>query len=183
MTDRTEPGPLVRALIAHPVLAATTYPPPDPATPADPAALFTAWLLDALAADVPDAQVMTLSTVDAEGRPDARVLVLRDIDPAAGAWHFWTEPDSPKARQLAAHPDAALTVYWPHPGRQVRLRGPVRPAPDCTTPSPTLRCYALHAVTAELWQASPDRNHQHLHLTRTATGWTSTNWTPTDIPG
>ncbi|MFI9784316.1 pyridoxamine 5'-phosphate oxidase family protein [Kitasatospora sp. NPDC051984] len=183
MTDRTEPGPLVRALIAHPVLAATTYPAPDPATPADPTALFTAWLLDALAAGVPDAQVMTLSTVDAEARPDARVLVLRDIDPAAGAWHFWTEPDSPKARQLAAHPDAALTVYWPHPGRQVRLRGPVHPAPACTTPSPTLRCYALHAVTAEFWQAGPDRDHLRLRFSRTATGWTSTNWTRTDIPG
>ncbi|WP_073808913.1 pyridoxamine 5'-phosphate oxidase family protein [Kitasatospora sp. CB01950] len=183
MTDRTEPGPLVRALIARPVLAAADYPAPNPDAPADPAALFTTWLLDALASDVPDAQVMTLSTVDAEGRPDARVLVLRDVDASAGAWHFWTEPDSPKARQFTARPDAALTVYWPRPGRQVRLRGPVRPAPACTTPSPALHCYALHATTAEFWQASPTRDHHHLHCTRTPTGWTSTGWTPTAVPG
>ncbi|KDN81809.1 hypothetical protein KCH_65290 [Kitasatospora cheerisanensis KCTC 2395] len=143
MTDPTDParregdaapGPLLRALLAHPVLAADTYPDPDPAIPADPAALFTAWLRDALAAGVPDAQVMTLSTVDAGGRPDARVLVLRDVDRDAAAWHFWTEPDSPKARQFAARPDAALTVYWPAPGRQVRLHGPVRPAPAASPP-------------------------------------------------
>ncbi|MFD8595570.1 pyridoxamine 5'-phosphate oxidase family protein [Kitasatospora sp. NPDC059646] len=182
-TPRTAPGPLVRALLAHPVLAADTYPAPDPAIPADPAGLFTAWLLEALAAGVPDAQVMTLSTVDAEGRPDARVLVLRDVDPTAGAWHFWTEPDSPKARQLAARPDAALTVYWPGPGRQVRLRGPVRPAPDCFTPSPALHCYALHAAAAEFWQAAPDRAHRRLRCTRTPGGWTSTGWTPADVPG
>ncbi|MFD5564306.1 pyridoxamine 5'-phosphate oxidase family protein [Kitasatospora griseola] len=183
MTDRTAPDPLVRALIGHPVLAAAGYPAPDPAAPADPAAVFTAWLLDALAAGVPDAQVMTLSTVDAEGRPDARVLVLRDVDRAAGAWHFWTEPGSPKARQFAARPDAALTFYWPQPGRQVRLRGPVRPAPQCATPSPALSCYALHAVTAEFWQASGDRRHRHVLLTRTPAGWASTGWVPTDVPG
>ncbi|MFJ4674743.1 pyridoxamine 5'-phosphate oxidase family protein [Kitasatospora sp. NPDC088783] len=176
--DRT---PLVRALIAHPVLAAPAYPPPD-RTATGPAALFTAWLLDALAAGGPDAQVVTLSTVDAAGRPDARVLVLRDVDASAAAWHFWTEPDSAKAHQLATRPDAALTVYWPAQGRQVRLRGPVRPSPACSTPSPALHCYALHAAEAEFWQAGPEQRHLRRRHTRTADGWTDTGWTDTRLP-
>ncbi|RKE22532.1 pyridoxine 5'-phosphate oxidase C-terminal domain-containing protein [Streptomyces sp. TLI_171] len=177
MTARTtdpEPGPLVRALLAHPVLAADHYPPLDPAdAPAHPAELLTAWLLDALAAGSPDAQVVTLSTVAADGGPDARVLVLRDVEPATAACHFWTEPDSPKARQFTARPDAALTAYWPPQGRQVRLRGPVRPSPGCRTSAPELHCYALHPTGVEFWQASPDRRHRRLRYTRTATGWTA----------
>ncbi|MEV4558749.1 pyridoxamine 5'-phosphate oxidase family protein [Kitasatospora sp. NPDC049285] len=180
MPHRTEPTPLVRALIAHPVLPTRALPPLDPAAaPADPATLFTAWLLDALAAGVPDAQVVTLSTVDAEGRPDARVLVLRDVDESAAAWHFWTEPDSPKAVQFTARPDAALTVYWPQHGRQVRLRGPVRPEPDRATSSPALHCYALHPVTAEFWQGHPERRHLRLRYTRTA----ASGWATTVLPG
>ncbi|MFB7944445.1 pyridoxamine 5'-phosphate oxidase family protein [Kitasatospora phosalacinea] len=179
MTD--VPSPLVRALVAHPVLAAPAYPAPDRA-PAEPAGLFTAWLLDALAAGVPDAQVLTLATVDAGGRPDARVLVLRDVELPAAAWHFWTEPDSPKARQFTARPAAALTAYWPAHGRQVRLRGPVRPSPGCATPSPDLHCYALHADQVEFWQAAPDRHHLRRRHTRTPTGWTDTGWTDTRLP-
>ncbi|QKW22776.1 pyridoxamine 5'-phosphate oxidase family protein [Kitasatospora sp. NA04385] len=180
MTDA--PSPLVRALIAHPVLAAPGYPPPDHA-PTGPAELFTAWLLDALAAGLPDAQVLTLATVDAEGRPDARVLVLRDVELPTAAWHFWTDPGSPKARQLAAHPATALTAYWPAHGRQVRLRGPVRPSPACPTPAPDLHCYALHPDQAEFWQAAPDRHHLRRRHTRTPTGWTDTGWTDTRLPG
>ncbi|WP_377272614.1 pyridoxal 5'-phosphate synthase [Peterkaempfera sp. SMS 1(5)a] len=96
--------------------------------PAEPGPLFVEWLLGAVRAGVPDAQVVTLSTVDADGRPDARVLVLRDVDVERGAWWFAADADSPKGRQLAATPWAALTVYWPPLGRQVRLRGQVRTA-------------------------------------------------------
>ncbi len=98
----------------------------DPAAaPADPAALYVEWLLAALAADVPDAQVVTVSTVAEDGHPDARMLVLRDIDVRRGAWTFHADARSPKGRQLAATPWAALTSYWPALGRQIRLRGRV----------------------------------------------------------
>ncbi|WP_441247826.1 pyridoxine/pyridoxamine 5'-phosphate oxidase [Kitasatospora sp. McL0602] len=93
--------------------------------PEDPAALHVSWLLEALRAGVPDAQVVTVGTVDGEGRPDARVLTLRDIEPGRGVWAFHADARSPKGRQLAARPWAALTSYWPALGRQVRLRGPV----------------------------------------------------------
>ncbi|MFJ1751426.1 pyridoxamine 5'-phosphate oxidase family protein [Kitasatospora sp. NPDC088134] len=181
MTDRPAPAPLVAALLAHPVLAAPAYPAPPPGPVADPAGLLAAWLLDALAAGEPDAQVVTLSTLGADGHPDARVLVLRDLEPGTAACHFWTEPDSAKARQFAAHPQAALTAYWPRYGRQVRLRGPVRPGPGCWTPSPALRCYVLHPVAADLWQAAPDRRHLSLHAERTPDGWTPADWTAAPV--
>lgn len=91
--------------------------------PADPQALFTAWLRDALAAGVPEPHAMVLSTVDAHGQPDARTLILKDVD--ARGWWFASSADSPKGSQLAKHVFAALTFYWPGVGRQVRVRGPV----------------------------------------------------------
>ncbi|WP_457030054.1 pyridoxine/pyridoxamine 5'-phosphate oxidase [Kitasatospora sp. P5_F3] len=98
----------------------------DPAdAPADPATLHVSWLLEAMTAELPDAQVVTVSTSDGDGHPDARVLVLRDIDPATGGWSFFADLRSPKGEQLAVTPWAALTSYWPDFGRQVRVRGPV----------------------------------------------------------
>ncbi|MEV6167296.1 pyridoxal 5'-phosphate synthase [Streptomyces sp. NPDC051954] len=99
----------------------------DPAdAPADPVELFLSWLREAVAAGVPDAHAMTLSTVDEDGDPDARVLILKNVD--GDGWQFAVHAHSPKGRQLAGRPRAALTFYWPHQGRQVRVRGAVEPA-------------------------------------------------------
>lgn len=64
---------------------------------------------------------MTLSTVDEDGWPDARVLILKDVD--AKGWHFACTKESAKGRQIAANPHVALTFYWQPLGRQVRIRG------------------------------------------------------------
>ncbi|GLF97896.1 pyridoxine/pyridoxamine 5'-phosphate oxidase [Streptomyces yaizuensis] len=99
----------------------------DPgAAPADPVDLFLEWLREAVAAGVPDAHAMTLSTVAGDGGPDARVLVLKNVD--GDGWQFALHARSPKGRQLAGLPRAALTFYWPLHGRQVRVRGTVEPA-------------------------------------------------------
>ena len=66
---------------------------------------------------------MTLSTIDQSGRPDARMLILKDLDGAG--WHFAVHAASRKGRDLATRPVAALTFYWPELVRQVRVRGPV----------------------------------------------------------
>ncbi|WP_158880101.1 pyridoxine/pyridoxamine 5'-phosphate oxidase [Amycolatopsis anabasis] len=93
--------------------------------PARPHELFLAWLTDAGAhALAPHAT--TLSTVDADGVPDARVVILKDVD--AAGWSVASGSDSPKGLQLAANPRAALTFFWPVRGRQVRVRGRVAPA-------------------------------------------------------
>ncbi|MFF2013894.1 pyridoxal 5'-phosphate synthase [Streptomyces sp. NPDC058195] len=102
----------------------------DPSTAPDtPFELFTEWLLNALSAGVKEPHAMTLATADASGEPTARVLILKDVSPEG--WQFASDAGSPKGRDLAARPYAALTFYWASLGRQVRVRGPVvRAAPE-----------------------------------------------------
>ncbi|MEW2548393.1 pyridoxal 5'-phosphate synthase [Streptomyces sp. NPDC047002] len=133
------------------VFAGDDLPTFDPAdTPAAPEELFVTWLRGALAAGVREPHAMTLSTVDAEGHPDARVLILKNLENTdAGGWQFAVHAGSPKGREPAAHPRAALTFYWPPLARQGRVRGPVaaRPAQqaaaDFLARSPQARAEAL----------------------------------------
>ena len=94
--------------------------------PEEPSALFLSWLDEAIEAGVSEPHAMTLATVDAEGRPDARVLILKDVD--ADGWQFATATTSAKGSQLAARPHAALSFLWREQGRQVRVRGAVATA-------------------------------------------------------
>lgn len=100
----------------------------DPAAaPGVPLDLFTEWFADAVAAGQPEPHTMTLATTDDDGHPDARIVMLHGAD--ADGWSFATHATSRKGRQLAARPHAALVLYWPALGRQVRVRGPVTTAP------------------------------------------------------
>jgi pyridoxamine 5'-phosphate oxidase len=87
-------------------------------TPADPTMLFVSWLSEAVSAGVMEPHAMTLGTLDADGPPDSRVLLLKDIDHPG--WQFATDADSAKGRQIAVRPVAALGFYWREQGRQVR---------------------------------------------------------------
>ncbi|MFJ5038229.1 MULTISPECIES: pyridoxal 5'-phosphate synthase [Streptomyces] len=99
---------------------------PDGA-PGDPVELFARWFAEAVAAGQTEPHTMTLATADADGLPDARVVMLHGAD--AAGWSFATHADSRKGGQLAGRPYAALVFYWPVLGRQVRVRGPVAAAP------------------------------------------------------
>ena len=66
---------------------------------------------------------MTLSTVDGKGHPDARIVLLRDVDREGTGFLFYTNYCSAKGRQLTANPAAALTFFWPSLERQLRVRG------------------------------------------------------------
>lgn len=66
---------------------------------------------------------MVLSTVDGDGRPSSRVLLLKDV--SDGRWEFATSRSSRKGRELERSPWAAINFHWPGTGRQVRLRGRV----------------------------------------------------------
>ncbi|MEW2496278.1 pyridoxal 5'-phosphate synthase [Streptomyces nodosus] len=100
----------------------------DPAAaPGEPLALFTEWFAQAVAAGQAEPHTMSLATADADGTPDVRTVMLHGAD--ADGWAFATHSGSRKGGQLAARPYAALGFYWPVQGRQIRLRGPVTPAP------------------------------------------------------
>ncbi|MBB6485830.1 pyridoxal 5'-phosphate synthase [Rhizobium lusitanum] len=90
-------------------------------TPNEPRELFSHWLRDAIEAGVKEPHAMVLSTVDENGGPDARVVILKNLDQRG--WHFATTDSGPKGRQINLNPAVALTFYWPALGRQVRLRG------------------------------------------------------------
>jgi pyridoxamine 5'-phosphate oxidase len=89
----------------------------------DPFRLFAAWLQEATASESRDPTAMTLATVDAEGRPNARMVLLKGADQHGFA--FYTNLDSQKGRELDAHPEAALVFHWKSLNRQVRVRGRV----------------------------------------------------------
>ncbi len=95
----------------------------------DPIAQFAEWF-ERAAAEVPLADAMTLATVDDEGIPDARMVLLKGFDDAG--FRFFTNYESAKGEQIAANPAAALVVYWRELDRQVRARGSVErlAAPD-----------------------------------------------------
>ncbi|MEV7545222.1 pyridoxal 5'-phosphate synthase [Streptomyces sp. NPDC089915] len=102
----------------------TVLPGFDPAAaPAEPAELFREWFVHAARAGQAEPHTMSLATVDGGGRPDARILMLHEVD--ARGWHFASHATSAKGRQLADRPEAALVFYWPAVGRQVRVRGRV----------------------------------------------------------
>ena len=89
----------------------------------DPLVQFERWFKDALDADLPLANAMTLATVSAEGAPDARIVLLKGVQD--GAFVFFTNYGSRKGRQLAARSDACLVFLWGPLERQVRIEGRV----------------------------------------------------------
>ena len=90
---------------------------------ADPIQQFDRWLKEAIAAELPEPTAMTLATVTADGRPAARIVLLKAADEHGFA--FFTNYDSHKGEQLAARPSAALVFHWVELERQVRIEGAV----------------------------------------------------------
>jgi pyridoxamine 5'-phosphate oxidase len=89
----------------------------------DPIKQFQTWLDDAFAAKLPLPEAMTLATATPDGKPSARMVLLKQVDQAG--FVFYTNYNSPKARQLDANPYAALVFYWAQLDRQVRVEGSI----------------------------------------------------------
>jgi pyridoxamine 5'-phosphate oxidase len=89
----------------------------------DPVALFRAWLAEADRSEPNDPNAMTLATVDSSGLPDARMVLLKEVD--ARGFVFYTNLGSAKGRELQSDPKAALLFHWKSLRRQVRVRGEV----------------------------------------------------------
>jgi pyridoxamine 5'-phosphate oxidase len=91
--------------------------------PADPIVFFRQWFDDAVRADLHDANAMTLATASADGTPDGRIVLLKDVGP--DGFTFFTNYDSAKGQELAANPRATLVFFWAELERQVRIGGAV----------------------------------------------------------
>jgi pyridoxamine 5'-phosphate oxidase len=91
--------------------------------PENPIVLFREWLDRAIAENVSEPHAMTLSTVDGDGLPDARILILKNVD--EGGFYFAMSIASRKSSQLSEQPKAAITFHWKEQARQIRIRGPV----------------------------------------------------------
>ena len=89
----------------------------------EPLALFATWLAEAEASEVNDPNAMALATVDADGLPDLRMVLLKGYD--ARGFVFYTNFESAKGSELLAQPKAAMLMHWKSLRRQVRVRGPV----------------------------------------------------------
>lgn len=89
----------------------------------DPIKLFQLWFNDAINAKLPLPEAMTLATATPDGRPSARMVLLKQVD--QDGFVFYTNYRSAKAEQLDANPYAALVFYWPQLDRQVRVEGSV----------------------------------------------------------
>jgi pyridoxamine 5'-phosphate oxidase len=89
----------------------------------DPFALFDIWFAEASASEPNDPNAMTLSTIDADGMPDARIVLMKGHD--RNGFVFYTNTQSSKGQQLIGQPRAALTFHWKSLLRQVRIRGRV----------------------------------------------------------
>ncbi len=95
----------------------------DLADSAEPIALFGEWLKAAEASEPNDPNAMALATVDGDGLPDVRMVLLKGFD--ATGFAFFTNFESAKGRELLANPKAALCFHWKSLRKQVRVRGPV----------------------------------------------------------
>lgn len=97
-------------------------------TDENPIVQFERWFHEALQADIPEANAMSVATVGENGRPSSRILLLKDI--SSGGFSWFTNYESRKGRELAANPYAALLFHWIELERQVRIEGRVERVPE-----------------------------------------------------
>jgi len=129
-----------------------------PLTADDPIALFADWLSEAVKSEVNDPNAMALATVDGDGLPDVRMVLLKDA--GANGFLFYTNLGSAKGRQLAASGKAALLFHWKSLRRQVRVRGTVSPVSDAEADAywaTRARPAQLGAWASEQSRPLPDR--------------------------
>lgn len=94
----------------------------------EPWALFRGWMEEARASEPNDPNAMALATVDSEGLPDVRMVLLNGVDETG--FVFYTNVESNKGRELLGQPKAAIVLHWKSLRRQVRARGPVAMVSD-----------------------------------------------------
>ncbi|RAU22969.1 pyridoxamine 5'-phosphate oxidase [Paramagnetospirillum kuznetsovii] len=110
----------------------------------DPLSLFHAWMGEAEKNEINDPNAMSLATVDGEGRPSVRMVLLKGADEAG--FVFYTNLESRKGVELAANPFAALCFHWKSLRRQIRVEGRTQPVTDAEADS----YFASRARTSQI---------------------------------
>ena len=100
----------------------------EEASAAEPLQQFERWLAEAIAAQLPEPNAMTLATVGADGKPSTRIVLIKGCDARGIVWY--TNYHSRKGRELALHPFAALQFHWVELERVVRIEGAVEKVSD-----------------------------------------------------
>jgi pyridoxamine 5'-phosphate oxidase len=145
----------------------------DPATvDPDPIAQFRVWFDEAVASGMPDPNAMTLATIDADGRPSARIVLLKEVD--ARGFVFFTSYGSRKAAALAAEPRAALVFFWWSQHRQVRIEGAIAPVASAESDeyfASRPRESNLSAMSSPQSQPIADRAELEARVAATTAAW------------
>lgn len=122
-------------------------------TPDNPIAIFEAWMAEAAGSEPNDPNAVCLATATPDGRPSARMVLLKGVDPRG--FVFYTNLESRKGGELAANPHAALCFHWKTLARSVRVEGPVEAVSDAEADA----YYATRARTSRLgaWASKQSR--------------------------
>ncbi len=144
----------------------------------EPIGLFVEWLTQARAHEPNDANAMALSTVDADGAADSRMVLLKDVD--ARGFTFYSNSESAKGEQLADHPQAALLFHWKSLRRQVRVRGAVEPV----SPEEADAYFASRARESRIgaWASDQSRPLDSREALQTVVGREETRFEGRDVP-
>jgi len=124
----------------------------DTDTETDPFAWFRRWMADAEASEPADPNAMTVVTVGSGGRPSARTILLKGVDPRG--FVFYTNTHSRKGQELSVNPLISLLFYWKSLGRQIRVEGTVEPVTDAEADA----YYATRARVSRLGAWASDQS-------------------------
>ena len=94
----------------------------------NPFVQFTEWWNDAIASNIDEVNAMTLATVNAAGKPSARIVLLKGM--SEEGYEFYTNYESHKAKEMAGNSNVALVFFWKELERQIRIEGTVKKAPE-----------------------------------------------------
>jgi pyridoxamine 5'-phosphate oxidase len=119
-----------------------------------PFAEFKTWLDEAWKSEPSDAHAMTLATIGEDGRPAARIVLLKGVDDRG--FVFYTNTESRKGRDLVVHPWAALCFHWKTLHRQVRIEGPV----ETVTPAEADAYFATRPRLSQIGAWASDQSRE-----------------------
>jgi len=138
-----------------------------------PIALFETWLAQAGETELNDSNAMSVATVDVDGQPDVRILLLKGLD---HGFIFYTNGGSAKGQQLAATSKAALCFHWKTQKRQVRVRGKVERVEDALSDS----YFAERARGSQIgaWASQQSRSVDRIVFSRDGEGGAKTRLYP-----